>query len=183
MSTTETPTATGYAGLMRVPGFAYLYSSLLIGRVSGQMVAIALILFVLARYHSPQLAGLTAFLAVTPGLVVSPIAGALLDRYGRSRLVMLDNLIAAGDRIADRGPVVAPRASSAPASGDRVRVVVDVPAEQQRSAGAVSDPRPATPLGARERARQQRSCHRHVARRTAGRGARRFRGPGVGDRH
>src|SRR5207247_1009939 len=59
------------------------------------MVAIALILFVLARYHSPQLAGLTAFLAVTPGLVVSPIAGALLDRYGRSRLVMLDNLIAA----------------------------------------------------------------------------------------
>ena len=76
-------------------GFAYLYSSLLIGRVSGQMVAISLILFVLARYHSPQLAGLTAFLAVTPGLVVSPIAGALLDRYGRSRLVMLDNLIAA----------------------------------------------------------------------------------------
>ena len=76
-------------------GFAYLYSSLLIGRVSGQMVAIALILFVLGRYHSPQLAGLTAFLAVTPGLVVSPIAGALLDRYGRSRLVMLDNLIAA----------------------------------------------------------------------------------------
>jgi len=78
-----------------VRGFAYLYSSLLIGRVSGQMVAIALILFVLGRYHSPQLAGLTAFLAVTPGLVVSPIAGALLDRYGRSRLVMLDNLIAA----------------------------------------------------------------------------------------
>lgn len=59
------------------------------------MVAITLILFVLARYHSPQLAGLTAFLAITPGLVVSPIAGALLDRYGRARLVMLDYFIAA----------------------------------------------------------------------------------------
>src|SRR5438105_837552 len=72
---------------MRVPGFAYLYASLLVGRLSGQMVAIALILFVLARYHSPQLAGVTAFLAITPGLLLSPIAGALLDRYGRARLV------------------------------------------------------------------------------------------------
>ncbi len=80
---------------MRVPGFAYLYASLLAGRLSGQMVAIALILFVLARYHSPQLAGVTAFLAITPGLLLSPIAGALLDRYGRARLVMLDNLVAA----------------------------------------------------------------------------------------
>jgi MFS family permease len=85
----------GYGALLRVPGFAYLYASLLVGRVAGQMVAITLILFVLARYHSPQLAGLTAFLAITPGLLVSPIAGALLDRYGRARLVMLDYLIAA----------------------------------------------------------------------------------------
>src|SRR5215831_12507532 len=85
----------GYRALLRVPGFANLYASLLIGRVSGQMIAIALILFVLARYHSPQLAGLTAFFAVMPGLLVSPIAGALLDRYGRSRLVVLDYLIAA----------------------------------------------------------------------------------------
>ena len=80
---------------MRVPGFAYLYASLVVGRVSGQMVGVALILFVLSRYHSPQLAGLTAFLAVAPGLVLSPIAGALLDRFGRARLVMLDNLVAA----------------------------------------------------------------------------------------
>jgi predicted MFS family arabinose efflux permease len=80
---------------MRVPGFAYLYTSLLVGRVSGQMVAITIVLFVLARYHSPQLAGLTVFVAITPGLVVSPIAGALLDRYGRARLVLIDYLVAA----------------------------------------------------------------------------------------
>src|SRR2546429_9993796 len=80
---------------MRVRGFAYLCASLVVGRVSGQMVGVALILFVLSRYHSPQLAGLTAFLAVAPGLVLSPIAGALLDRFGRARLVMLDNLVAA----------------------------------------------------------------------------------------
>ena len=59
------------------------------------MVTVTLILFVLARYHSPQLAGLTAFLAIFPGLVVSPLAGALLDRHGRARLVVLDYSIAA----------------------------------------------------------------------------------------
>ncbi len=90
-----TDQATGYAGLMRAPGFALLYASLVISRVSGQMAAIATILFVLARYQSPQLAGLTAFFAVTPGLLVSPLAGALLDRYGRVRLVVADFLIGA----------------------------------------------------------------------------------------
>jgi nitrate/nitrite transporter NarK len=89
------PVATGYRALMRVPGFAFLYFSLLIGRVSGQMVGMTLILFVLARYGSPELAGLTAFLGIAPGLIVSPIAGALLDRYGRTRLVMLDYLVGA----------------------------------------------------------------------------------------
>jgi MFS family permease len=80
---------------MRVPGFARLYAGLLLARVSGTMVTVALILFVLTRYHSPQLAGATAFLAIFPGLLVSPLAGALLDRKGRARLVVLDYLIAA----------------------------------------------------------------------------------------
>jgi MFS family permease len=80
---------------MRVPGFARLYAGLLLARVSGTMVTVALILFVLTRYHSPQLAGATAFLAIFPGLLVSPLAGALLDRKGRARLVVLDYVIAA----------------------------------------------------------------------------------------
>ena len=80
---------------MRVPGFARLYAGLLLARVSGTMVTVALILFVLTRYHSPQLAGATAFFAIFPGLLVSPLAGALLDRKGRARLVVLDYVIAA----------------------------------------------------------------------------------------
>jgi len=88
-------TRPGYRELFRVPSFGALYASMLAGRVSGQMVAITLILFVLARFHSPQLAGLTAFVAITPGLLVSPIAGAFLDRYGRTRLVLLDYVVAA----------------------------------------------------------------------------------------
>src|SRR5216684_7303745 len=80
---------------MRVPGFARLYTGLLLGRMGGSMLFVALVLFVLQRYHSPQLAGATAFMAALPGIVVSPLAGALLDRYGRARLVVLDYVVAA----------------------------------------------------------------------------------------
>ncbi|HYM97567.1 MAG TPA: MFS transporter [Candidatus Sulfotelmatobacter sp.] len=80
---------------MRVPGFTRLYAGLLLGRMAGSMLFVALVLFVLQRYHSPQLAGATAFMAALPGIVVSPLAGALLDRYGRARLVVLDYAVAA----------------------------------------------------------------------------------------
>lgn len=87
--------STGYRALFRVPGFPRMYASLLLGRTGGAMLTVGLVLFVLARFHSPQLAGAAAFLAIFPGLVVSPVAGALLDRYGRARLILLDYLIAA----------------------------------------------------------------------------------------
>jgi MFS family permease len=67
----------------------------LFGRFAGTMMGVTLILFVLARYHSPQLAGLTAFFSGVPGILVSPIAGALLDRRGRARLMVLDYVLAA----------------------------------------------------------------------------------------
>jgi predicted MFS family arabinose efflux permease len=59
------------------------------------MWLLILVLFVLGRYRSPQLAGITAFLAIMPGLLMAPVAGALLDRHGRARLVVADYLIAA----------------------------------------------------------------------------------------
>src|SRR5437879_9140414 len=80
---------------MRVPGFARLYAGLLLGRTGSTMTYVALVLFVLQRYHSPQLAGATAFMAALPGIVVSPVAGALLDRNGRARLVTFDYVLAA----------------------------------------------------------------------------------------
>ena len=59
------------------------------------MVSIVVILFALQRYNSPQLAGLVAFASIAPGMVISPIAGALLDRHGRIRLIILDYIVAA----------------------------------------------------------------------------------------
>jgi MFS family permease len=64
-------------------------------RIAQSMVGLAAVLFTLQRYGSPELAGLVTFAAIAPGIVVSPIAGALLDRHGRVRLITLDFVIAA----------------------------------------------------------------------------------------
>ena len=87
--------APSYRLLFTIPGFTRLVASMLLGRIGGTMVQLILVLFALDRYHSATVAGAVAFLAVAPGLVVSPIAGALLDRHGRARLVVLDYLVAA----------------------------------------------------------------------------------------
>ena len=84
-----------YAALLRVPGFGRVVLGTLLARLGGQMWEIVLVLFVLQRYQSPSLAGLTVLLAIVPGLALSPIAGALLDRQGRLRLMILDYAVTA----------------------------------------------------------------------------------------
>jgi MFS family permease len=85
-----------YAALLRVPGFGRVVLGTLLARLGGQMLEIALVLFVLQRYQSPSLAGLTVLLSILPGLALSPVAGALLDRQGRVRLMILDYAVTAG---------------------------------------------------------------------------------------
>ena len=68
---------------------------MLLARTAQQMVSLILVLLALERFRSPEIAGLVTFLTIAPGLVVSPIAGALLDKQGRTRLVILDYAVAA----------------------------------------------------------------------------------------
>ncbi len=65
-----------------------------IARVAQSMVGVAIVLFTLDRYGSPAFAGLVTFASIFPGLLISPVAGALLDRHGRIRLVLLDYVVA-----------------------------------------------------------------------------------------
>jgi MFS family permease len=65
-----------------------------IARIAQSMVGVALVLFTLERFDSAPFAGLVTFASVFPGLIISPIAGALLDRHGRIRLVRLDYVVA-----------------------------------------------------------------------------------------
>jgi MFS family permease len=68
--------------------------SMQVARIAQSMVGVALVLFTLDRYGSAPFAGLVAFASVFPGLLIAPIAGALLDRHGRLRLVLLDYVVA-----------------------------------------------------------------------------------------
>jgi MFS family permease len=84
-----------YRALLAVPCLGRVLLGMQIARIAQSMVGIVAILFALQRYGSPQLAGAVAFASIAPGLIVSPLAGALLDRHGRVRLIILDYLVAA----------------------------------------------------------------------------------------
>ena len=86
--------APSYRALLRVPNLGRVLISMQLARVAQSMVGVALVLFTLDRYGSAAFAGLVTFASVFPGLLISPIAGALLDRHGRIRLVLLDYLVA-----------------------------------------------------------------------------------------
>ena len=88
------PVEPSYRALLRVPTLARVLLSMQVARIAQSMVGVALVLFTLERYGSPAFAGLVTFASVFPGLLISPIAGALLDRHGRIRLVLLDYVVA-----------------------------------------------------------------------------------------
>jgi len=84
-----------YRALWRTPHLPALLASMALTRMAARMFSLTLVLFVLARYASPSLAGWLVFAAVAPGLLLSPICGAILDRVGPTVAVRLD-LFASG---------------------------------------------------------------------------------------
>ena len=88
-----------YRELLRIPTIGRILLGMALSRIGGSMFGIAIVLFTLDRFDSPALAGLVTFASVGPGLIVSPIAGALLDRHGRARLIVIDQLVGAGSLI------------------------------------------------------------------------------------
>jgi hypothetical protein len=83
-----------YRALLNVPTLGRVVVSMQIARTAQSMLSVAMVLFTLAAFDSPGLAGIVTFSAIFPGLVVSPIAGALLDRHGRVRLIVVDYAVA-----------------------------------------------------------------------------------------
>jgi len=87
-------TERSYRALFLVPGLGRILLSMQLSRIAQSMVGVALVLFTLNEYHSPALTGAVTFASVLPGLIVAPVAGVLLDRHGRTRLVILDYVVA-----------------------------------------------------------------------------------------
>lgn len=88
------PSTPSYRALLDVPSLGRALLGTFIARFAQSMVGVAMVLFTLTEYGSPALAGAVTFASIAPGLAVSPIAGALLDQLGRTRLIVLDFLIA-----------------------------------------------------------------------------------------
>jgi predicted MFS family arabinose efflux permease len=89
----SSPLAPTYRDLFAVPSLGRMLLGSTLARTAAAMVPVALVLFALRRYDSPALAGAVTFASIFPGLALSPLAGALLDRHGRTRLVVLDYVI------------------------------------------------------------------------------------------
>ena len=83
-----------YGALLRVPSIGRIVLGMGLARVAQSMLGVTFVLFTLAEYHSPELAGLVTFASIVPGIAVSPIAGVLLDRHGRIRLMIADYVVA-----------------------------------------------------------------------------------------
>jgi MFS family permease len=82
--------ASGYRELLALHDVRALLLATLFSRLAGRMFSLTIVLFALARTGSPMVAGWLAFAAVAPGLAVSPIAGALIDRVGSAWAITVD---------------------------------------------------------------------------------------------
>lgn len=88
-----------YRGLLKIPGLFPLIVAATLSRLASRMFVVTLVLFVLAQFSSPALAGWLTFAAIVPGLIVSPVAGVLLDRVGPTTAVKI-NMVASAVFIA-----------------------------------------------------------------------------------
>jgi hypothetical protein len=100
-----------YAQLIRLPDVPALLSAMALGRLAARMFAIAIVFHALTAFGSPRTAGWIAFAAVAPGLVVSPLAGAFLDRVGALRGIIADLTLSAAVTIVLAGCIWTGRAT------------------------------------------------------------------------
>jgi MFS family permease len=89
-------TSISYGQLIRLPNVRALLSATCLSRLAGRMFTIVIVFHALAAFGSPTLAGWVSFAAVAPGLAVSPLAGAFLDRAGALRGILVDLALSAG---------------------------------------------------------------------------------------
>lgn len=79
--------------LRRQPGYGAFFSAATLARLADEMFSVGVVLFLLDRTGSPELAGATVAAITLPSLVTGPLLGAWLDVTGRRRgLMVVDQL-------------------------------------------------------------------------------------------
>ncbi|HEY1710554.1 MAG TPA: MFS transporter [Rhizomicrobium sp.] len=84
-----------YRDLLGIADLPALLIATTLVRLAARMFSLAIVLYALERFSSPSLAGWIGFAAVGPGLMISPLAGALLDRIGPVSAIAVDVAVSA----------------------------------------------------------------------------------------
>jgi predicted MFS family arabinose efflux permease len=79
-----------YFQLLAIADLPALLAATLLSRLAGRMLGLVIVLYALTRFGSPALAGWLTFAAMAPGVAISPLTGALLDRIGSTRAIAVD---------------------------------------------------------------------------------------------
>jgi len=88
-----TDASRSYWQVLRLPDVPNLLLSAGLSRLAGRMFSLAVVLYTLNVFQSPVLAGWVSFASMMPGMLVSPLAGALLDRMGVARAIVIDMVV------------------------------------------------------------------------------------------
>jgi MFS family permease len=84
-----------YRALLQRPHVGALLGATALSRLAGRMFLLVIVLHALNRVHSTQFAGWLSFAALAPGLLTSPLSGALLDRIGAASAILIDMAVSA----------------------------------------------------------------------------------------
>ena len=82
------------ARLRHQPGYSRLYGAATLARLADEMFSVGVVLFLLDRTGSPELAGATVAAITLPSIVTGPLVGAWLDLTGRRRSLMVVDQLA-----------------------------------------------------------------------------------------
>ncbi len=88
------------SSIWALPGYAAFYLSATLGRLAGEMLAVAAVLLVLDRTGSPALASATVAAASLPSVLTGPLLGAWLDRTRHRRAALAANQALLGASLA-----------------------------------------------------------------------------------
>jgi predicted MFS family arabinose efflux permease len=103
-----------YRDLLAIANLPALLLAAALSRLAARMLSLAIVLYALARFGSPALAGWLSCAMIAPGLAATPLSGALLDRIGAIRAIAIDMaasaviilVLVAADRIGWATPAV-----------------------------------------------------------------------------
>lgn len=83
-----------YLAVLKIPSMFQYMMGLVFTKLGGWMWSTGLVLFVLYKYdNSTELSGISVLFSVIPGVIISPVAGAMVDKYDPRKIITIGQTI------------------------------------------------------------------------------------------